>query len=257
MLHSGYNDIFNKEQQQRYTCAAATGQKLSFEDAIAPDIIMTPYEVSSSQTTSLAYNETSTNSNNSSLIKMPSSTDSLTSTALDVNNFDQPLFKCKICLATCYNLASFNNHCKRIDCRKLSVSSLGDRMLFECEICHCNYKTMYLLKHHLKRHIGRKFLCAECPKSFINKVELEAHKHVHSGERPHKCDVCTKSFRYVHHLKRHKDSVHFGKRHACTELNCNRKFTTLAQLKVHVWSHNGIVPYKCPFCKRLFKKRLL
>ncbi|XP_065367956.1 uncharacterized protein LOC135960566 [Calliphora vicina] len=269
----GYNDIFTKQeqgqhqcqqQQQQYSYPDSTRKKLSIEDAVAPNVIMARFPESTSSTTSLAYNETITSiSDNCPITNMPSSStnftaDSIAPTALDEAELDQqPLFKCKICLLTCYNLESFNEHSKRIDCRKFSFNSPGDRMLFECEICHCYYKTMYLLKHHLKRHIGRKFLCANCPKTFINKVELEAHKHVHSGERPHKCDVCTKSFRYVHHLKRHKDSVHFGKRHACTVPNCGRKFTTLAQLKVHIWTHNGIVPYKCPFCNRLFKKRLL
>lgn len=216
---------------------------------------------SSGATTTLAYHETfNSNICESSTNLLPCLTSynfKQSPTALDDQNCDdQPLFKCKICLLTCCNLEEFNKHSKRIECRKSNTSD-GDQMLFECEICHCNYKTMYLLKHHLKRHIGRKFFCPNCPKTFINKVELEAHKHVHSGERPHKCDVCTKSFRYVHHLKRHKDSVHLGKRYACTQPNCGRKFTTLAQLKVHIWTHNGIVPYKCPFCYRLFKKRLL
>ncbi|XP_037811361.1 uncharacterized protein LOC119603409 [Lucilia sericata] len=267
----GYSDVFIKQeaepqQQQQQQHYSYTDNKLSIENAITPNIIMANYQDTNSSTTSLAYNETFNNSIDNSPLNQHMPTSSLytaSTTALDIkeeeeeSKFNQLLYKCKICLTNCYNLESFNEHSKRIDCRKLSLTGPDDRMLFECEICHCNYKTMYLLKHHLKRHIGRKFLCANCPKTFINKIELEAHKHVHSGERPHKCDACTKSFRYIHHLKRHKDSVHYGKRHVCTMPNCGRKFTTLAQLKVHIWTHNGIVPYKCPFCQRLFKKRLL
>lgn len=223
---------------------------------------MTPsFEKCANPTRHLANNETC-NTSIASAATGPYESDALVTiprpaAALDRSGKGQALFKCKICLMTCYDLENFNEHGKRIECRKVSVCSPGDKMLFECEICHCNYKTMYLLKHHLKRHIGRHFLCGQCPKTFINNVELKAHTHAHSGERPHKCDVCTKSFRYVHHLKRHKDSVHYGKRHPCTEPNCSRNFTTLTQLKLHLWTHNGIVPYKCPFCNRLFKKRLL
>uniref|UniRef100_A0A1A9WWV2 Protein krueppel n=1 Tax=Glossina brevipalpis TaxID=37001 RepID=A0A1A9WWV2_9MUSC len=162
------------------------------------------------------------------------------------------LFKCKICRMSCYTIDSFDKHSRHLKCH---LQDTNDARPFECEICHCSYKTLYSLKRHFKRHLSRKFRCLQCPKTYISKQELKIHQYMHSGEKPHQCDLCPKKFRYIHHLKRHKDAAHFDKRYSCSIENCCRTFTTLAQLKIHVWQHSGITPYKCTYCARLFKRR--
>ncbi|XP_053963061.1 uncharacterized protein LOC128866388 isoform X2 [Anastrepha ludens] len=135
------------------------------------------------------------------------------------------------------------------------ITSERSLYLFKCDICHCNYKSSELLKHHMKRHTARIFRCSHCPKSYINRSELRSHQLSHTGEKPHKCDMCPKQFRYPHHLKRHADVVHLGKRARCPVESCGRVFTTQAQLKIHSWIHDGNEPYRCKYCRHSFKKR--
>ncbi|XP_039954626.1 uncharacterized protein LOC120770962 [Bactrocera tryoni] len=135
------------------------------------------------------------------------------------------------------------------------INSERSLYLFKCDICHCNYKSSELLKHHMKRHTARKFSCNHCPKTYINRSELKFHQLTHTGEKPHKCELCPKQFRYPHHLKRHYDVVHLGKRARCPVEGCGRTFTTQAQLKIHSWIHDGNEPYRCKYCRETFKKR--
>ncbi|XP_020718031.1 uncharacterized protein LOC101453298 isoform X1 [Ceratitis capitata] len=135
------------------------------------------------------------------------------------------------------------------------ITSERSLYLFKCDICHCNYKSSELLKHHMKRHTARIFRCSHCPKTYINRSELKFHQLSHTGEKPHKCKMCPKQFRYPHHLKRHCDVVHLGKRARCPVVGCGRTFTTQAQLKIHGWIHDGNEPYRCKYCRQSFKKR--
>ncbi|XP_058979482.1 uncharacterized protein LOC101894807 [Musca domestica] len=171
---------------------------------------------------------------------------------------DKILYKCTACHENCTTIEAVRVHSRKVTCRDFIKSQNKDQTsgLYKCEVCDIKYPTLYLLRHHLKKHMARTFRCSSCPKSYLSKLELDIHQRTHTDERPHQCDKCPNSFRYAHHLKRHKDIIHFGKRYMCPEANCNRQFTTMDQLKVHKWSHCGIVPNKCKYCGQLFKKRL-
>ncbi|XP_037955028.1 zinc finger protein 845-like isoform X3 [Teleopsis dalmanni] len=128
---------------------------------------------------------------------------------------------------------------------------------YRCHVCNGTYKTLMSLKYHSKRHMERQYQCNTCSKSFVERYELQQHNYTHTGELPHKCDICGKKFRYSFHLKRHKDVQHLGKRFVCSVEGCGKIFTQSFQLKIHAWSHNGYVPYKCVDCGIGFKKRVL
>ncbi|CAH1995251.1 unnamed protein product [Acanthoscelides obtectus] len=57
----------------------------------------------------------------------------------------------------------------------------------------------------------RKFICLECPRRFKRASHLARHQLVHSGEKPHECDMCHKTFSRHDKLKTHIKKMHTPK----------------------------------------------
>ena len=49
------------------------------------------------------------------------------------------------------------------------------------------------------------YTCAECGKGFVRKMNLMIHSRVHTGERPHVCEICAKKFIDLSGLVRHRE----------------------------------------------------
>jgi len=69
--------------------------------------------------------------------------------------------------------------------------------------------------------------CNDCSKLFRFKNQLTKHIQTHTGERPHQCPLCYWAFKQKHHLVR------------------------------HMIVHTRYGPYKCFICQRSFKKQSL
>uniref|UniRef100_A0A1B0EXM9 Uncharacterized protein n=1 Tax=Phlebotomus papatasi TaxID=29031 RepID=A0A1B0EXM9_PHLPP len=91
----------------------------------------------------------------------------------------------------------------------------------KCPICSKTFHMIPSLQTHIQRHKrdpdGRagprlkmkvQHICDECGKSYSCKSVLEAHKVIHTGEKPFKCQHCDKAFPLSASLKVHNRNKH-------------------------------------------------
>ncbi|XP_069460860.1 zinc finger protein 282-like isoform X2 [Ambystoma mexicanum] len=82
--------------------------------------------------------------------------------------------------------------------------SLKERY-FQCAECKRSFSQKVHLIRHQRTHSGeRPYQCTECGKSFGHKHILLGHLRKHSGERPFQCTTCLKSFIWKQGLRRHQ-----------------------------------------------------
>ena len=114
---------------------------------------------------------------------------------------------------------------------------------------HCDYacKEHSNLKRHIALHFSeRQFVCDICGAAFHAKKILETHMiYKHSEGKDHHCDECSKSFKTLSALKRHK-KCHTGEK--LFKCNCGASFNRGCNLRRHMravhGTEEGIPPVK-------------
>lgn len=86
---------------------------------------------------------------------------------------------------------------------------------------------------------------------FKEKSNLTKHMIIHSGERPHTCDVCDASFKQLGHLLKHVLVHKPDKPFKCNV--CAKGFKRKGHLKEHMVIHSGDFPFQCEFCQKKFR----
>ena len=81
---------------------------------------------------------------------------------------------------------------------------------FKCQLCDYVSTRKASLKAHEERvHEKQKnWFCKACSFSAYEKGNLVIHMRTHTGERPYRCKICTKSFARLDILHKHTVTKH-------------------------------------------------
>jgi uncharacterized Zn-finger protein len=135
--------------------------------------------------------------------------------------------------------------------RSLEVKNLIPSV--SCSNCDLLFTTNAIMKSHRKvKHSinAGDFRCKYCPYASYIKKDLERHQNIHTGNRPHICEICHRGFTQSGNLKSHVQAKHTGKSILCEK--CGKLFVNLGELNSHMMAHFYVKRLVCPLCISFF-----
>ena len=171
-----------------------------------------------------------------------------------VTGHENVKFWCEKCLKGFIEKEHYDNH---------MIVNHKSRLLL-CEYCAQPFKSMSVLKQHLKEHGGKsdvsqvgqekikpnedgRWQCPSCPKTYSRVSHLERHMPVHTGNFQFWCEICEKGFcqktPYEDHMKKHVGGID-----VCPYQYCRKSFGSTSGLREHIMTHTGKYPFFCGVC---------
>lgn len=125
--------------------------------------------------------------------------------------------------------------------------------IFPCVICGQKFQYPFQVGRHVENIHMRDSpsMCEICGKSFRTKHGLKKHERSHTGQKPYKCAICFKSFAQWSQWKAHEDTHSSGNDYQCSE--CKVYFKLKEECDEHCQS--GIcVQTTVECCGKMFSK---
>ena len=155
-----------------------------------------------------------------------------------------PQFQCELCCKRYGSLYALRKH----------VDTHRQILQYSCKYCERAFKSEAGLRYHIRSHTEDGLKCPYCPKIFYTKSSYTGHMHQHTGQKPYKCDRCSKAFGYSNNLQYHK-------KHHCQGENkyqckiCNMIFYSAKVKNEHMKGAHMGRTYHCRICGKSFKWR--
>lgn len=97
--------------------------------------------------------------------------------------------ECFHCFAKYDSMLHFERHIATHFCRNEYL----------CDFCPTMFNRVSGLLDHLAKHKNerQRFTCPECGKILANRLSFTTHQRTHTGEKPHACRFCDRTFSQV------------------------------------------------------------
>ncbi|XP_066246590.1 zinc finger protein OZF-like [Euwallacea similis] len=137
----------------------------------------------------------------------------------------------------------------------LHLKTHNDEKSYKCDQCDYSGKTSGALRMHMSKHESGTYVCEYCSKIFKSFKNLRDHlSRVHSGDKKHSCDICSKKFKLRYLLEHHKRTHTGVQPYTCSK--CTKTFTRSDGLRMHLQTHiESKTTFQCQLCERLFKTK--
>ncbi|CAG2158700.1 unnamed protein product [Oppiella nova] len=124
-----------------------------------------------------------------------------------------------------------------------------------CSVCDKQFKKTYL-REHMKIHDNeRPYKCIVCGKTYRWRTLLRNHKKTHLTDNPFTCPVCGLRMSSKFSVQQHVIKAHDNgnKKYECNE--CDKKYVTIHQLRAHQKYHSTDRTRQCEFCGKVYKHK--